>query len=251
MAAIDQLERDIHEYIISSGSTQALQGMLEEDELLILKYMPAHYLHDALTRNQLYASERVGFTWGDAIYVSPAVYPRTTMMYGDVGVVGTYAASGRRFYDADNLTGVRYYQEWITHQAGPYRELTTTVHANSANRSLRNDFRTRFQIDCVYFRPDEDCANYVDAQSDWWLAITHWDDYGNVGSGYSDAVANLKWCVVSPDSFEQTGRGYQPALHTKLTSNRKFISGHYTGLAADLRSVYRSSADQVIICDFA
>jgi hypothetical protein len=87
--------------------------------------------------------------------VTPIENPRTTMMYGHVGVVGTFPIATARFFDADDSTGIDLYQQWIVYQPTLFRELTTTIHANSANRQLRNDFRTRFQIDCVLFRPDE------------------------------------------------------------------------------------------------
>lgn len=250
MALIDELEQDIQAYIAASGSTLILRNIIESDQLLVLKYMSAHYLDDALTRMQLYASEKSGFTWGDAIYVAPVDYPRSTMMYGSVGVAGTYATSGKRFFNADNAKGVELYQRWITYQATPYRDLTTTVHANSANRTLRNDFRSRFQIDCVYFRPDEGCTDYVDMGNDLWLAVTHWDAYRNVGSGFSDAVGNLKWCVVAPDAFKADGRGYRSALYNKLTKTHGFVTGRHPTLVANVKAAYGSLANEVVLWDF-
>jgi hypothetical protein len=173
-------------------------------------------------------------------------------MYVNVGVVGSYAGLRKRFFNADDPAGVSLYQQWITYQAGPYRDLTTTVHANTANRSLRNNFRTRFQIDCIYFRPDEDCAGYVDITSDWWLAITHWDVYRSVGHGFSfsPVVENLKWCVIGPDAFKPDGRGYKAALYKSLAASHTYLSGHYSTLATDIQKAYTSLSNQVVICDF-
>ena len=249
MGIID-LEREIEAFILSSSNPSVMKLMKPDNDLLVIKYMPAEYVADVITNRHLYASERVGFTWGDAIYVTPVSYPRSTMMYGHVGVVGSYPTASKRFFNADQPRGVSLYQQWITNQTGPYRDLTTTVHANLANRLLRNSFRTRFQIDCVYFKPDEECSDYVDTVDDWWLAITHWDAYRIVGHGFSDAISNLKWCVVGPDAFRSEGRGYKAALHKGLTASHMFRYGHYSTLATDIQSAYASSSNQVVICDF-
>lgn len=247
---VDELEKAIEEYIIESSKLAGLRSMLIEDPIHVIKYMPAKFLAPVLSRGELYASERAGFTWGDALYVTPVWCPLTTMMYGDVGVVGTYTSVDRRFFDATLLSGIELYQGWIQHQKRPYRELTTTVHASSANRELRNAFRTRFQIDCVLFRPDEACAAYVDTTTDLWLAITHWDVHRTVGHGFAAAVNGLKWCVIAPDAFESDGLGYKASLHTALSASHKYVGGHYTTLAADVIQAYTASAPTVVVCDF-
>lgn len=247
---IDELESKIEEFIIGSGNNTSVTQMIQNHRLMVIKYMPAEYLESALNRQQLYASERAGFTWGDAIYVAPIVYPRTTMMYGEVGVVGIFPADSKRFFDAEDPRGIALYQQWIVHDAALYRELTTTIHADRANRLLRNNFRTRFRIDCIYFKPDEGCTDYVDVAKDWWLAITHWDTRGSVGSGYSGAVESLKWCVIGPDAFKQENQGYRAALHRGLTSSHRFVPGHYTTLGTDVLSAYNSSESKVVMCDF-
>ena len=246
---IGDLERQIDEFISRSGNTPALQSLISEGNLDVVKYMPAAYLENVLARGQLYAAERAGFTWGDAVYVAPLSCPLTTMMYGEVGVVGTYRDSQSRFFDASDPAGIRLYQEWIVQQTVPYLDLTTTVHANVANRELRNAFHTRFQIDCVYFRPDEHCVGYVNAATDWWLAITHWDAYRAVGHGFSGAITGLKWCVVVPDAFKSEGRGYTAFLRIPAAV-RSYPGGHYSSLEADIRRAYASATDQVVICDF-
>ena len=241
---------DVNQYI--SDSTSNARGIFSIGigVLEVIKYMPARFLEDAIANQRLYASERAGFTWGDAIYVAPVDFPKTTMMYGEVGVVGHYPVNETtNFFDASNARGVSLYQQWIATQGKPYDELTTTIHADLANRELRNDFRNRFKIDCIYFRPDETCANYVDVAIDWWLALTHWDSSRLVGSGYSTAVKGLKWCIVRPDSFQPEGRGYKPALFTSVTaSHAGFTVGHYSSLSSDIGSAYRKN--QVLICDF-
>jgi hypothetical protein len=248
--SIDDLERKIDQFISDSAKNKAIQPLVAHADLQVIKYMPADYLADVLARDQLYASERAGFTWGDALYVAPLAFPFTTMMYGQVGVVGKYGIAGARLFNAADAVGVQLYQQWIVSQGTPYLELTTTVHANSANRELRNAFRTRFQIDVVCFRPDEGCLNYVNPSGDWWLAITHWDAYRNVGHGFSGAVRDLKWCVIAPDAFRPDSRGYKALLHDSLTTAHSWSAGHYQTLGADIRKAYAAGAKQVVICDF-
>ncbi|MGA8593535.1 MAG: hypothetical protein WB676_02220 [Bryobacteraceae bacterium] len=243
------LETDIESFVDASGANPDLYALIENNAIRLLKYLSAERLEDTLKQQHLYAAERAGFTWGDAIYLTPARYPRATMMYGEVGVVGSWSAKHKRFFNAADPLGIDLYQRWIVTQRPSYLRLTTTVHANEANRTLRNDFRTRFQIDCVYFRPDETCLDYVDEIHDWWFAITHWDTSRSVGHGYSKEVTNLRWCVISPESFKSVGLGYKAFLYKTLTSSHKCMPGHYSSLKADIEAAYEIG-DTVVVCDF-
>ncbi len=121
------------------------------------------------------------------------------------------------FYDAVDPTGIAYYQDWIRHFPALYTQLTTTVHANHANRELRNKFRSRFGIDCVFFRPDESCSSYVDAAADLWLAVTEWGVARQVAHGRTFAVKDLKWCAIATEAFEPDSLGYRAILHPALS----------------------------------
>ncbi len=248
----DELERAVETHIASSNANAPGILGVDANRLIVIKYLPASRLDDAIKQQHLYAAERAGFTWGDALYVAPVNFPRTTMMYGEVGVVGTYDTSSARMFDASDPTAISLYQEWITWQTPDYLELTTTVHADLANRTLRNEFRNRFQIDCILFRPDEHCLDYVDSTSDWWLAITHWDATRRVGSGFSKVITGLKWCVIRPESFSprKDGMGFDAHLHKRLSASHAFASGHFSNLSNDIRIAYGSAANQVIVCDF-
>jgi hypothetical protein len=244
------LADEIGRYILESSRRARDLFSTSEGLLMVIKYLPANRVQDAIASQRLYASEKPGFTWGDALYVAPVEFPRTTMMYGEAGVVGIFAVSrDTRFFDGADTQGISLYQRWIALQGRPYTELTTTVHSNLANQELRNEFRNRFKIDCVYFRPDEPCADYVDVNTDWWLAITSWDSTGLVSSGFSKAISDLKWCVVRPDSFQPDGRGFKAALHTSVTSRHPlYVIGHYSSLVSDIKGAY--SRNEVVICDF-
>ncbi len=254
---LTDIEGDVEEYVEESTRSSLLSDILPDEQPHVIKYLPPKRLEDTLRLSQLYASERAGFTWGDAIYAAPLSRPLSTMMYGQVGVVGSYPRKGRSFFDARCARGIDLYQNWIQRQTRPYTQLTTTVHASAANQELRNAFRTRFRIDCVLFRPDEPCQAYVDTEQDTWLAITHWAAVGHgVGSGFSQEVTGLKWCVVASDAFEAHGLGYTAYLYESLTgvsspyAPQRYVQGHYSSLSSDVAAAYAASDRQVVICDF-
>jgi hypothetical protein len=64
------------------------------------------------------------------------------------------------------------YQEWIQFRPALFGILTTTVHAQFANRRLRNAFRRRFDLDLVFFRPDEFNRTYVQPMKDRWCVVS-------------------------------------------------------------------------------
>jgi hypothetical protein len=120
------------------------------------------------------------------------------MFYGRVGIVGQ--VDPQRVYDGTNAQGRSYYQDWIRGRAKWYDLLTTTIHEEVANRYLRNRFRTYFQLDCVFFHPDQVAPGYANRRQEVWFAITH-EVGGRVASGLTNAVANPEWCVVLCEEF--------------------------------------------------
>lgn len=240
---LDQLEREIEDYAATGG--RRIEELTEDGRICVLKHLRAPYLERTLTAGRLFASGQEGFTWGDAVYVCPMARPLSTMMYGDVGVGGIAEMGRMRIYDAVDAVGVRYYQWWIAYQTAAYRYLTTTVHADWANRELRNMFRTRFQIDCVCFPPDEACPGYT-GSDDIWLAFTHWDGCGRVAAGLSDVVTKLKWCVVAADRFEKESLGYRAELYDGLTYGHQFSRQDYVGLSKAVRAAYDNDGPVVI-----
>lgn len=240
------LDDDIEHHI--NHSRRSADPFVEDDgSLLVLKHLAASNLRRTL-RLGFYASSEKGFTWGDGVYVSPLSQPLTTMMYGDVGVAGSVDADGLRFFDAVDPAGLQMYQRWIQGQGPEYDLLTTTVHSDFANRQLRNDFRTRFQIDCVIFLPDEPCVHYTDPHNDRWLALTHWNAANAVGYGPSKVVRKLKWCFVSADTFERENLGFKAHLYPGLTGSNTFVQSQYATLAGNIRKAYQHG--QVIVGSF-
>ena len=78
--------------------------------------------------------------------------------------------------------------------------LPPPIHEEVANRYLRNRFRTYFQLDCVFFHPDQVAPPFSDRPQDIWFGITH-EVNGRVACGLAGAVANPEWCVVLCEEF--------------------------------------------------
>lgn len=248
--SLADLEAQIQAYLSVGPGSPLLAGSMgsgaEANRLYVVKYVPPKYLADIQATSSLYASDTPGHTWGSAVYVAPLSWPRTTMMYGMAGVVGWLDAAGMVFYDALQPAGIAYYQQWITFLPSLYTQLTTTVHANEANRDLRNAFRTRFGIDVVFFRPDEPCTGYADSANDVWLAVTEWDTSGHIVSGRSHRVQDLRWCAIGTEAFEARGLGYQALLHPALSSGKTFTTSTYANLDREIRKAYAAKTTVVI-----
>lgn len=192
------IENEIENHIVGSTWPSAYRDG-DDGQIYVIKYLPPKRLGSFLASGKkLYASDVAGFTWGDGIYVAPLAAPFTTMMYGRIGVVGRIQP--QRIYDATGTVGRDLYQAWIRFQWQWYNLLTTTIHANGANRYLRNAFKTKFKIDCVLFRPDQYCPGYVGPNSDVWFAVTHFNS-NRVASGASTAVMDAEWCVTISEEF--------------------------------------------------
>jgi hypothetical protein len=248
------LEFRIQQHVHTGPADPILKASLgigaDANKLYVLKYTAPKYLSDILLTGSLYASNAPGYTWGDAVYVAPVACPRSTMMYGSAGVMGWLDATLMTFYDAVDPTGITLYQDWIRYFPALYSQLTTTVHANHANRELRNKFRSRFAIDCVFFRPDEECSGYVDSSADLWLAVTQWSAVRQVAHGPSGVIKDLKWCAIATDTFEPDGLGYRAILHPGLSSGRSFARSSYGNLERDLRKAYATGGGTVVITEF-
>lgn len=181
-------------------------------KLGVIKYFHPKFLEGFIAKPHLKVSNTSGFTWGDGVYVTPLEFPKSGMMYGRVGVLGWYDTSGRKIYDAISNRGLELYQEWITHQVVLYRELTITVHAEIANRLLRNRFKNEFEIDLVYFRPDEEGyhpnlnAFYTDKYKDIWLAITDRLALNKKSLSFTQEILDCRWVSVLMNEFEEEGR---------------------------------------------
>lgn len=194
------LEAEIERFVRQSKPRFEEQFKHKDGAVYVVKYVPPARLGSFVRNKLLYASDLPGYTWGDAVYVASLVVPFSTMIFGRAGIVGTI--DPQRVYDATDVAGKDYYQQWIRYQWSWYDLLTTTVHSPLANRYLRNRFRTRFRLDCVLFRPDQYCTGYVNPDGDTWFAVTHWDRNRRVAFGTTNCVQKAEWCVVTCEEFE-------------------------------------------------
>jgi hypothetical protein len=245
---LDDLEIEIEQFIKASQAKahEVISPGTRHGPTYVVKYLPASRLMGVLQRQVLYAANNERFTWGDAVYVSPVHSPLSSIMYGEVAVVGTCSIDLMTVFDATSGQGIRLYQRWISLHEDLFTLLTTTVHANRANRELRKRFRQKFRIDCVCFTPDEKCVGYSRA-SDLWLALTLWDSCEAPGWGESDVVKDLRWCGITADAFQKEDMGYISLLHPTLTHDREFALRRQPRLKQALLSAYESQKRVVVI----
>jgi hypothetical protein len=184
------LERLAHDSLDEAGQTP-----------LAIKYIPARYARTAGAGLRI--SGTAGFTWGDATYVAPLVFPVSTAIYGRVGVVAGFRPAGWRVFDATVPANQALYMAWA--QAQPRsRQLLLTMHAQLANQFLRNQFRTAFAIDCVLFHPDQRNRWYTDP-TDVWMAVSDWAAGALVRTGASAQFVNAQMTVLVEEEFEPIG----------------------------------------------
>jgi hypothetical protein len=241
---IDSLKQQIVDFCTQSRPIfDERFGASAADGVLVIKYTPAERLGSILRDQMIYASGDKGYTWGDAVHVSPLDSPFSTMMYGSVGVVGK--ARPVTVFDGTDPIGVTLYQQWIRFQLRYYDLLTTTMHSDYVARILRNKFRTDFGIDCVFFRPDQFAPNYVRRDRDYWFALSHWTGTGahrRVGKGPSAVVQEIEFCLVVSEEFgRRSDFLYNPWLGAELRSRNSepiAIQPRDTSLAPAIRTRY-------------
>jgi hypothetical protein len=182
------------------------------------------------------------------VYVVPLQHVYSAMIYGRVGVMGWVDQRDlRQTYDAADPTGRALYQEWVQFKPGLFRLLTTTIHAQYANRQLRNAFRRRFHIDCVFFRPDEFNRAYVQPARDRWFVLSDfpargWHAAGSVG--FSRKVRDCELVAIGSEDFLTDNRGFvrhdQVGEHVTPRSVVRVASTR-PSLAASLISTYQNN----------
>lgn len=246
MPSLAQIAAGVRDHV--ERSSREFRARLDaQGRLWVVKYFPPRFLAAFVRDPRLPISATPGFTWGDGVYVVPLDHPYSSMMYGRVGVVGWLAdADVGRAYVA-NDAGVALYQQWIRRNAFMYRMLTTTVHADYANRYLRNRFRRSFGIDVVDFPPDQFNRAYVVPARDRWLCVSDWAGLSAVAVAQqprrSPRIRECEWVAVVGEEFEQSG--------TRITYRDLIGSQLYAG---SIRSPVAGSpglASQLLACHAA
>lgn len=185
---------------------------------LCIKYVPTKYAGKYFNPGgRLRISSNTGFTWGTGTYVAPLSYPLSSAIFGRVGVVATFDPGAWRVFDATDQAKAQLYVEWLQRQRG-YHEALTTMHSALEFHLLRDTFRTRFQIDCVIFRPDQTHAQYT-TRNDVWMNVTDWTPSRQIKVGQSaesDCLLNPLACVIVEEEFNDDDTGRREA-HLGLT----------------------------------
>jgi hypothetical protein len=216
------VESDIRNWC-GTSTTAFRAAYVETDRVWVLKYIAARFLKSFLSAKQMTVSATPGFTWGDGVYVTPLHHPYSTMMYGRAGVMGWLPWTHvQRAYDATGR-GIDLYLEWIQYFRGPYKCLATTLHANLANRALRNAFRRKFAIDVVFFPPDQLNQAYVNPSTDRWFVVSDWSGAGPQAPGQrpvrSVRIKECEWIAMVEEEFEESvwkvhySDLFRPVLH--------------------------------------
>jgi hypothetical protein len=239
------VESEIKEWIDQSNG-DCRERFVESDRIWVIKFIAPRFLTGFLKTRKFKISATPGFTWGDGVYVTPLANPYSTMMYGRAGIMGWAPwSNGMRAYDATQRRGIDLYQEWIRYIRGLYQLLTTSIHANLANRLLRNAFRRVFTIDLVYFRPDQFNRRYVNPFRDSWMTLSDWQNLGPQAPGQrpldSDKVRDCEWVAMVEEEFQESTwkvhytELFGPVLHGPGPG------GLNPGLEADLMKAYRDT----------
>ena len=107
-----QLQTEIEAWI--SKSQSVFQDYVENQKAWVIKYCHPNTLRAFNKVHIMPISNRPGYTWGTGIYVTPLKYPRSTMTYGKVGIVGYLETSGLRVYNALEDDGLALFQAWAS-----------------------------------------------------------------------------------------------------------------------------------------
>lgn len=106
----DTLKEKIQNHIDESTKTflsKFDESRSEDDDkkIGVIKYFPPQYLEGFLKNRKLHISDSLDFTWGKGVYVSPLQYPKSSMMYGRIGVLGWYDTRSQKYMTPQAITG--------------------------------------------------------------------------------------------------------------------------------------------------
>ncbi|GAC1344539.1 MAG: hypothetical protein NVSMB18_22340 [Acetobacteraceae bacterium] len=183
----------------------------------------------------LFVSSSAGFTWGQACYATPLLYPVSTAIYGRCGIVAEADPTNWQLFDATSPTAQQLYLDWVRSQ--PYsRLLMLTTHSQLANQFLRNTFRTQYRIDCVVFPPDESNPFYTRRGHDRWLAVSEWGPAGDLAGGFCSRFTNPRLAVILAEEFELERRG----LARRAMIGPMAVPLNHLSLTADIATAYNT-----------
>lgn len=191
---------------ISDFSSSPLASLVSAYGSYAIKFVQSSWAITYESAGQLKISETPALTWGTATYVTPIAFPLSSALYGRIGLVTDFDASGWRVFDATTPPGRRAYVRWA--RAQPiYADLLLTVHSTQANHLLRNHFREQFHIDCVLFHPDQEAESHTDRVHHVWMAVTDWTPSGIIETSMSQRLCNARFTVLIDEDFHLQDQG--------------------------------------------
>ncbi len=186
------------------------QSRFDEASLpLIVKYTAAKWSAPYKRRTgRIHISDSIDFTWGTGAYVTPLACPYSSAIFGRVGVVASFDPAGWRVFDATETRNQDLYLQWLRRQP-LFRMSVLTMHSALSNHFLRNDFRERFEIDCVLFEPDQSNPVYT-RRGDVWMAVADFSGPSGgrrIKTGASARFEDAKLTVLVEEEFEDRLHG--------------------------------------------
>jgi hypothetical protein len=186
---------------------------------LAIKYVSAKRAAAYHKRGQLLnISISPGFTWGRATYVAPLSFPLSTAIFGRAGVICRFDPSGWRTFDTTVKGNEDLYVRWLQAQV-LYRRLLLTAQSAYISQLLRNEFRRKYHIDCVLFRPDQANPRYTSVKNDVWMAVTDWIGQ-DIAMRDSQQFLDAQLTVVLEEEFDDQMGGIHRAALLNLASAR-------------------------------
>jgi len=197
---------DFPEYVLDTGT---------QPRPMVIKYMPARFGKTYHRPGQkLKISEVRGFTWGQATYVTPLAFPLSSGVCGRVGVVARFEFGRWKTFDATKPENEQLYLAWLQRQP-MFKDLMLTAHSAYLSQLLRDEFRRKFKIDCVLFRPDQSNRNYTSTRDDVWMAVSDWrrmpSGERTLADGFSERFIDPRLTVVLEEEFEDQMGGIHRA----------------------------------------
>lgn len=83
-----------------------------------IKFVQSKWAAAYKSPGKLKISETPALTWGTATYVTPISFPLSSALYGRVGLVTPFNATGWRVFDATQARGRVAYVNWV--RASPH-----------------------------------------------------------------------------------------------------------------------------------
>jgi hypothetical protein len=198
---IRSVEKEICDF-----SSSTLASLLSGYGSYVIKFVQSRWAITYESIGKLKISETPALTWGTATYVTPIAFPLSSALYGRIGLVTNFDATGWRVFDATNPAGKSAYVRWARAQPS-YSDLLLTVHSTQANHLLRNRFREEFHIDCVLFNPDQEAESHTDRVHHVWMAVTDWTSRDTIETSMSQRLSNARFTVLIDEDFHLQDQG--------------------------------------------